>query len=46
MGSHNRRPLEEELMTAIGLFLADLVIEIAVLEAQTIKLAKIPREKR
>ena len=46
MGSHNRRPLQEELMTAIGLFLSDLVIQIAVLEAQTVELANVPREKR
>ena len=46
MSSHDSRPLEEKLMTAIGLFLSDFVVQIAVLEAQTVKLAKIPREKR
>ena len=46
MSSHNSSPLEEKLMPAIGLFLSDLVVQIAVLEAQPVKLAKIPREKR
>jgi hypothetical protein len=46
MSSHNSGPLEEKLMPAIGFFLSDLVVQIAVLEAQPVKLAKIPREKR
>ena len=46
MSSHNSRPLKEKLMPAVGLFLSDLVVQIAVLETQSVKLAKIPREKR
>ena len=46
MRSHDSRPLEEKLMTPIHLFLSDLVIQIAVLEAQTIELTEVPGEKR